>query len=98
MALWLGPGAATVQDLVLPRMRAVASAALLLVVTLVGLALGPYVMGGLSEATGDLRVAMSAGLLANLAAAAFLGLAVRTLERDEASRVERARAAGEPIP
>ncbi len=95
MALWLGPGASIVQDLVLPRMRALASAAFLLVVTLVGLALGPYTMGRLSVATGDLRLAMSFGLLANGVAAAFLMLAARTLERDEASRLERAKASGE---
>ena len=94
-ALWLGPGASTVQDLVLPRMRALASAAYLLVITLVGLALGPYTMGQLSVATGDLRLAMSLGLLSNVVAVVFFVLATRTLERDEASRLDRARAAGE---
>ncbi|HJS58456.1 MAG TPA: MFS transporter [Vicinamibacteria bacterium] len=95
MALWLGPGASTVQDLVLPRMRALASAAFLMAITLVGLALGPYAMGRLSEATDDLRVAMSFGLLANLVAASFFASAMRTLERDEASVLARARSAGE---
>lgn len=95
-ALWLGPGLSTVTDLVLPRMRALAAAGFLLVNTLIGLALGPYVIGRLSVATGDLRVAMSLGLVANVVAAAFLLLARRTLARDEASRMERARAAGEP--
>ncbi|HET7292693.1 MAG TPA: MFS transporter [Vicinamibacteria bacterium] len=94
-ALWLGPAASTVQDLVLPRMRALASAALLLVVNLVGLALGPYAVGRLSVATGDLRVAMSLCLLSNVLAGVFLLLAGRTLEVDEATRVERAQAAGE---
>jgi len=98
MALWLGPGASTVQELVLPRMRALASAAFLMTITLVGLALGPYAMGGLSEATGDLRVAMSIGLLANVVAASFFTSAMRTLERDEASLLARARAAGEISP
>ena len=42
--LIIGCGIATVQDLVLPRMRASAAAAYLLVVTLIGLALGPYAM------------------------------------------------------
>lgn len=94
-ALWLGPGASTVQDLVLPRMRALASAAYLLVITLIGLALGPYTIGRLSVATGDLRLAMSLGLAAKLVAGAFFLLAARTLERDESSRLDRARAAGE---
>ncbi|HLA78794.1 MAG TPA: MFS transporter [Vicinamibacteria bacterium] len=94
-ALWLGPGASTVQDLVLPRMRAVASAGFLLVVTLVGLAMGPYTMGRLSVATGDLRLGMTWGLLANLVALGFFLLAARGLGQAEATRLERARAAGE---
>jgi MFS family permease len=95
-ALWLGPAASTFQDLVLPRLRALSSAACLLVITLVGLALGPYTVGRLSMATGDLRMALSLGLLSNLAAAVCLLLARRTLAQDEAARFERARAAGEP--
>lgn len=94
-ALWLGPGISTVQDLVLPRMRAVASAAFLLVNTLIGLAMGPYVVGRLSVATGDLRVALSLSLLATGVALTFFLLAGRTLARDEATRVDRAREAGE---
>lgn len=95
-ALWLGPGASTVQDLVLPRMRAIASAAFLFVVTLVGLAMGPYTIGRLSMATGDLRVALSWGLLSNVVAFLLLLLAARHVAKSEATRVERARAAGEP--
>jgi MFS family permease len=95
-ALWLGPGASTVQDLVLPRMRAIASAAFLFVVTLVGLAMGPYTVGLLSTATGDLRVALSWGLLSNVVALALLLLASRSVGESEATRVQRARAAGEP--
>jgi MFS family permease len=95
-ALWLGPGASTVQDLVLPRMRSLASAAFLLVVTLLGLALGPYLVGRLSVALGDLRTAMTVALAGNVAAVVLFLLAARTLEEDEATRVERAVAAGEP--
>jgi len=94
-ALWIGPGASTVQDMVLPRMRASASAAYLLVITFVGLALGPYTIGRISVALGDLRLAMALGLVANLAGAFFLWRAMRTLERDQASMVHRARELGE---
>jgi MFS family permease len=97
-ALWLGPGASTVQDLVLPRMRAVASAAFLLVVTLVGLAMGPYTVGRLSMLTGDLRLAMTLALAANLVGFVFLWLASRGVPRAEADKRERARLAGEPWP
>jgi MFS family permease len=95
-SLWIGPGASTVQDLVLPRMRAVASAAYLLVVTFVGLALGPYTIGRLSVALGDLRLAMACALVANVCAAACLWHAMRRIAHDRGSLLERARAVGEP--
>ena len=95
-SLWIGPGATTVQELVLPRMRAVASAAYLLVVTFVGLALGPYGIGRASVALGDLRLAMLCALGANVVAAVLLWRAMRHLERDRATIAARARAAGEP--
>jgi MFS family permease len=94
-SLWLGAGTSTVQDLVLPRMRARAAAAFLLVVTLLGLALGPYCVGRLSVALGGLRPAMAAGLGAYVAALVFFGLAARRLAGDEESRLRRAREAGE---
>lgn len=90
-SLWLGPGASTVQDLVLPRMRATASAAYLLSVTFVGLAMGPYVIGRLSSGLGDLRRAILWGLVANAIAAGCLLRAMRDLPRDEALVAERAR-------
>lgn len=94
-SLWVGAGVSTVQDLVLPRMRARASAVFLLFVTLIGLALGPFIVGRLSDALGDLRLAMLCGLAASLGAAALFAMAARTVGRDEASREARARAAGE---
>ena len=94
-ALWLGPGASTVQDLVLPRMRAIASAAFLLVVTLLGLALGPYTIGRLSVAFSDLRLALACSLIANVVALLLFVLAARRLPRDLETRVARAAAAGE---
>jgi MFS family permease len=96
-ALWLGPGTATVQDLVLPRMRATASAAFLLVNTFVGLALGPYVIGRLSGATGSLRTAMLLALASNVAAFGCFLVAARHVGRDEATKLDRARAEGELV-
>jgi MFS family permease len=93
-SMWIGVSATTLQDLMLPRMRAVASAAYLLAITFIGLALGPYTIGRISVET-DLRIGMWAGLSVNLVAFAAALLALRTLAADEASRVERARAAGE---
>lgn len=97
-AMWLGPGASTVQDLVLPRLRAVASAMYLLVVTFIGLALGPYTIGRLSVALGGLRPALLWGLSGNAIALVCALLAARTLAREEASKWDRAVAAGEPAP
>ncbi|MGH7863387.1 MAG: spinster family MFS transporter [Candidatus Binataceae bacterium] len=95
-SMWVGAAAATVQDLVLPRMRAVASANYLLCVTFLGLALGPYTVGRLSDALGDLRLAMILALSLNAVAVAFLWAARRHLAHDEDTRLDRARLAGEP--
>lgn len=54
----VGAVAATTQDLVPPRMRGTAVAALSIGATLVGLALGPYAAGRISTLTGDLGLAM----------------------------------------
>jgi MFS family permease len=95
-SMWIGPGASTVQDLVLPRMRASASAAYLLVITFIGLALGPYTVGRLSLALGDLRPAILCALFANAGALACALFAAGHVARDETTRLHRARAAGEP--
>jgi hypothetical protein len=76
-------------------MRGSASAAYLLVVTFVGLALGPYTIGRLSVALGDLRIALLCSLVAGLVGSTLLLLAARHIARDESTRLERARAAGE---
>jgi MFS family permease len=93
---WIGAGASTMQELVLPRMRAVAAAFYLLIVTFVGLALGPYGVGLLSDLLGDLSQAVRIALAVNLLGALLLLRCVATLRRDEATLRERARAAGEP--
>jgi MFS family permease len=94
--MWIGPAASTVNDLVLPRMRAMASATYILFVTFVGLALGPYTIGRISVALGDdLQSALLLSLLVFIPAIALLLLATRHLEREESTRLERARAAGE---
>ena len=89
--MWLGPGAGTVNDLVMPRMRAMASAFYLLMVTFIGLALGPFTIGQLSDAfaaagmtpADALRRGMLWGLIPLGAAVVFLVLALRYLESDE---------------
>ena len=95
----------TAADLVMPRMRAVAGAYYILMNTFIGLALGPYAMGKLSDLfqTGGmtsadaLRTAIAVSMLTLIAALVFMVLAYRHLPRDEASRIDRARAMGEPL-
>ena len=101
---WIGSGASTINDLVMPRMRATASAYYVLMNTFVGLALGPYLMGQFSDlgaAAGvDSAIALQQGMTWGLVmfgvSAVFLLAARRYLAADEASRVARARALGEP--
>ncbi len=102
---WIGSGTSTINDLVLPRMRAIASAYYVLMNTFLGLALGPYLLGQISDAyaatgtaSGDaLRSAMTWGLLAFVVSMVFLAWATRYLPSDEASRLDRARALGEDV-
>jgi MFS family permease len=96
--MYLGPTFATMQRLVGARERALGSALLLLVINLVGLGLGPYLVGAVSDLMnqvyladgGSAAAAKAQGLQAALVimvcvnAWSFLHymLAARTLERD----------------
>jgi len=97
LTMWLGPVAATCQDHVLPRMRGTATALQFLATNLVGLGLGPYLVGLISDITGDLQTAMLAILSLTPAVLALLQFAARRLPMAEATVTERALAAGEPI-
>jgi len=93
----LGAAAATSQDLVLPRMRGTATATFFLATTLIGLALGPYMAGQVSAATGSLSTGVLSLLIAVPIGLTLLIFAYRLVPEAEATLVERARAAGEPI-
>ena len=100
------PVRTTASDLVVPRMRAVAGAYYILMNTFIGLALGPYVMGKLSDVfiaggmsgAESLRTAIELSMLTLLPAMYFMVLAYRHLPKDEARRLDVARALGEPLP
>jgi len=104
-ACWPSIAPTTASDLVMPRMRAVAGAYFLLVNTFIGLALGPYVMGQLSDAfhragfdyAEALQYGITTGIAIFLLTLLFLVLAWRHLPADEASRIDRARALGEDL-
>ena len=101
---WIGSAVALANELVLPRMRATSSVFYILAVTFIGLALGPYSMGELSDyfattmSPGDsLRTAMLICLAADVLACILLGVSSLYVEKEETGRLDRARTLGEPI-
>lgn len=102
---WYGIAPAVVNSIVMPRMRGIASALYLITFTLFGVALGPYFMGYVSDlftkqglASGPaLRMGILWGLTVSVITFVVLGIAAFYLPRDDANRLERARALGESI-
>jgi predicted MFS family arabinose efflux permease len=90
--IYLGPSLALVQGLVPLRMRTVSSAVLLFVINIIGLGLGPQMVGVVSDLLtprfGDesLRYALLIVGLVNLWSALHFYLASRTLKQDLAAR------------
>lgn len=87
--VWLGPVLTVVQHLVPPQMRATASASFLLINNLIGLGLGSWAIGLLSQQltpaygpADGLRYAIAAGLGLYLVAGILMALASRWLKRD----------------
>ncbi|WP_240502166.1 spinster family MFS transporter [Sphingomonas panacis] len=93
---WLAAGAATIQELVLPRMRGTATTTYFLASTMIGSGLGPYLVGKISAIQGSLAVGIMSGLVAVPIAATCLFLCARGVERAETTKWQRASAAGEP--
>ena len=89
------PVYASIMDLVLPRMRGTMMAYYTLITTILGLGTGPYLVGLISDVTGNLGGAILATFLVSPAIVLLTIYAVLRMPRDEASLLERARAAGE---
>jgi MFS family permease len=96
-SMWVGVVAATTQDLVLPRMRGAATATYFLGTTIIGLGLGPFTIGKLSELFQSLALANQSMIAVAPISLTLLYIVYRTLPEAERTRVERARAAGEPV-
>lgn len=96
-ALWVGAAVATLQDVVLPRMRATAGATYILGTTMVGLALGPYFAGKMADVFESLRIGVFSLFIVPPFTVAALWIAGRRLAEIEATKVERAREVGEPV-
>ncbi|MDH3641342.1 MAG: MFS transporter [Gammaproteobacteria bacterium] len=86
--MYLGPSFAMTQALVTLRMRAVASAILLFMLNIIGMGLGPYLVGIASDllapsfATDSLRYALCLAVLVNLWATVHYFLGARSLRGD----------------
>ena len=98
--LWLGPITTAIQHLVPPQMRATASGSFLFINNLIGLGVGPLLMGGLSDhfkvayGVESLRYAAVGCLAFYLLAAVLVMFAVRSLRCDW---VEDAAASPSPV-
>lgn len=91
-AMYLGPTFAMTQSIAKPHMRALASAVLLFIINLLGLGLGPWALGALSDALvprfggESLRWAIViVAVVGNVWSAAHYLLAARTLRHDLAT-------------
>jgi MFS transporter, Spinster family, sphingosine-1-phosphate transporter len=90
---WLPPLYAIIYDQVLPRMRGITTSTYLLVMTIIGLGCGPYLVGMLSDATGDLRTAMLSINAAAIPIVLLMLLIARRAQRDEDALMARAESA-----
>jgi len=77
----LGAGGAATQSLVEPRMRGVATAIYFLGATLLGLALGPFMAGFISESTGSLATGVIATLVVVPIGLVAVAVAVRQMPK-----------------
>jgi MFS family permease len=95
--MWMPGVVSTCQDLVLPRMRGATAATYNLSVTMVGLGLGPFLVGLISDRTGSLKTGVLSIYWLSPLIWACMAVALITLPKAEATRLDRARAAGEAI-
>jgi len=87
---WMPPLYAILYDQVLPRMRGLTASLYLLVMTILGMGVGPYVVGLISDATGDLRTAMLSINVVAVPIVVLLLFIARRAARDEANLKARA--------
>ncbi len=86
--VWLGPVISTIQHLVRPNMRATASAVFLFINNLIGIGLGTWALGALSDGLAarfgedSLRYSILAGTTFYVIAASLFYIASRRLDKD----------------
>jgi len=94
---WLPGVLSTCQELVLPRMRGATGATFNLAATMIGLGAGPYLVGLISDVTGDLKTGVLSIYLLSPLIWVCMAVALRGLPQAEASLLDRARQAGEAV-
>lgn len=87
---WMPPLYAILYDQVLPRMRGITASLYLLSATVIGLGIGPYAVGLISDATGDLRTAMLTINAVAIPITLLMLVVAARAGRDEAALLERA--------
>jgi len=103
VAMYIPTGPAIITDLVLPRIRAIASAFYIFVLGILGFALGPYLVGLASDlleptlGVDALRYCLMGSLVVLLPGIALLLKAMKYIGQEESNRLERARQLGEVI-
>jgi MFS family permease len=98
LTLWLPPLYSLLYDLVLPRMRGVTSSIFIIITTLLGLGMGPYFVGIVSDRNGgDLGQAIISINVVVPAIVVCLFIVLLRVNRDEKTVLDRARAGGEAV-
>jgi MFS family permease len=98
LTMWLPPVYAGLVDLVLPRMRGTSMSFNILAMTIVGMGLGPYAVGMISDLNGhDLAAAISSLFWLSPAIALLTLWLVLRFPKDEGLLIQRARDAGEEL-
>lgn len=87
---WMPPLYAIMYDQVLPRLRGITSSLYLLVMTILGMGIGPYAVGLISDWTGDLRTGMLSINVVAVPIVVLMLVIARRATRDEATLAARA--------
>ena len=98
LTLWLPPLYSLLYDLVLPRMRGLTSSMFIIITTMLGLGMGPYFVGIVSDRNGgDLGQAIISINVVVPAILVCLVVVLLRVNRDESTMLDRARAGGDPV-
>ncbi len=97
LTLWLPPLYSLLYDIVLPRMRGMTSSLFIIITTMLGLGMGPYFVGIVSDKTGDLGRAIMSINVVGPAIVVILFVILLRINRDENQVLDRARAGGEAV-